>query len=66
MNNYTLINNFEADLQKNLTKARDAIIMTPIIYDEVTRFEDAESYPFEKRKNTLSSNKNSGTEGHGF
>ena len=31
--------------------------MTPIIYDEVTHFKDANSYPFEKRKNILIGNK---------
>ena len=38
MNNYTLISKYEADLKKNLTDARNVIIMTPIIYDEVTKF----------------------------
>ena len=34
--------------------------MTPIIYDEISNFKDASSYPFEKRKNTLIANKNDG------
>ena len=31
-----------------------------MIYDEVTNFKDVSSYPFEKRKNTLSANLNTG------
>ena len=58
MKNYDLINKYSVEIQKNLTEARDAVIITPIIYDEITNFKDAVSYPYEKRKNTLISNKN--------
>ena len=33
-------------------------MITPVIYDEISNFKDATSYPFEKRKNTLISSKN--------
>ena len=57
-NNYTLITNYGIEIQKNLTEARDAVIVTPIIYDEISNFKNSTSYPFEKRKNTLIANKN--------
>ena len=57
-NNYTLINNYGLELQKNLTEALEKVIITPVIYDEISNFKDARAYPFEKRKNNLSSNKN--------
>ena len=56
MNNYTLINQYESEIEANITSALRKIILTPVIYDEVTHFKDATSYPFEKRKNTLIGN----------
>ena len=56
MKNYTLINRYESEINSNITSALQTSILTPIIYDEVTNFKDATSYPFEKRKNTLIGN----------
>ena len=36
-----------------LREAFDRIILTPVIYDEVTNFKNVSSYPFEKRKNVF-------------
>ena len=58
MNNYTLINSYKADIFKQLEIARKKVIVTPVIYDEISNFKDAFSYPFENRKNTLMSNIN--------
>ena len=56
MNNYTIINQYGDEINANITRALNKIILTPVIYDEVTHFKDAISYPFEKRKNTLIGN----------
>ena len=56
MNNYTLINQYESEINTNITEALKTIILTPVIYDEVTNFKDANSYPYEKRKYILNGN----------
>ena len=58
MKNYTLINSYKVEIKNHLAEARKKVIVTPVIYDEISNFKDAESYPFEKRKNTLMSNLN--------
>ena len=53
MKNYTLIYNKIQHIKNEIKLARQKVILNPVIYDEVTNFKDATSYPFEKRKNLL-------------
>ena len=53
---YTLINQYESEINANITEALKTIILTPVIYDEVTNFNDTNSYPYEKWKNILNGN----------